>query len=102
MSIRLFLSNGNTVNFLAHVIDLPILLISVFVIRLDHTGSDKARHAKIYLYVLYILCHKSLKEHISLLPRVAPCRFRCEQALTRLIIFTLPDYRIYSILAYSE
>ena len=49
---------------------------------LVNTGSDNARHATIYSYVLYMLLSPVLyKEHISILPRVAHCRFPSEQAL---------------------
>ena len=50
-----------------------------------HTGSDKARHAAIYLYVLYMTCVRAYKEHISILPHVAPCHFPCEQALLGIV-----------------
>ena len=51
-----------------------------------HTGTDNARQAVIYLYMFLIGGTTwAYKEHISLLPLAAPCRFPCEQTLSRII-----------------
>ena len=48
-----------------------------------HTGSDK-RDKRQYTYIFFIgSCRYCSKEHISILSRASPCRFRCEQARIR-------------------